>query len=183
MPVLISFLRGVNVGGHAIIKMALLRELYVSLKFSDPQTYLQSGNIIFLSEGRNLKLVSAHLQSAIHKQFGCCPEVILRSRSDLRGIVANNPFSARPNIEPGKLLVSFLAGKPASDAQKALAALAVGPEELHLVGRELYIYFPNGVGKSKLPWPRLDKILQTPTTARNWNSVTKILEMADRYPA
>jgi uncharacterized protein (DUF1697 family) len=61
-----------------------------------------------------------------------------------------------------------------------LAALAIQPEELHLVGRELFIYFPNGQGKSKLPWARVDKALQTPGTGRNWNTVTKVLEIAER---
>lgn len=182
MPILISFLRGINVGGHAIIKMDALRSLYVSLKLSDPQTYVQSGNVIFRTEERNLNLISDRIQRAIQKTFGCCPEVILRSRTDLHGVIARNPFSGRSDIEPGKLLISFLAGKPPAGAQKVLAPLAVGREELHLVGRELYVYFPNGAGKSKLPWSRLDKVLQSPATARNWNSVTKILEIADRYP-
>lgn len=182
MPVLISFLRGINVGGHSIIKMDQLRKLYLSLKLSDPQTYVQSGNVIFQTEERDLKRVGAQIQSAIQKQFGCCPAVILRSRAQLRAVVARNPFFGRPNIDPAKLLVSFLAGKPAANAQTALSSIAIGPEELHLIGHELYIYFPDGAGKSKLPWSRLDKLLQTTGTARNWNSVNKILELAGRFP-
>jgi uncharacterized protein (DUF1697 family) len=180
MPVLISFLRGVNVGGHAKIKMEALRELYVSLKFQDPQTYVQSGNVIFETSERALAVVATRIQQAIEKKFACRPEVIVRTLSDLRAVVSNNPFAKRAGIEPSKLLVSFLAVNPAKDAQKNLGLLAIQPEELHLIGRELFIYFPNGVGKSKLPWTRLDKALQTPGTCRNWNSVTKILQLAER---
>jgi uncharacterized protein (DUF1697 family) len=180
MPVLLAFLRAVNVGGHAKIKMDALRELFLSLKFAEPQTYVQSGNVIFKSSERDLVGVAKRIQQGIDKKFGCCPEVVLRTPDDLRAVISKNPFRNRSNIEPGKLLVSFLATEPAKDAEKSLAALRIRPEELHLIGRELFIYFPNGQGKSRLPWARVDKALQTAGTGRNWNSVTKILEIAER---
>jgi uncharacterized protein (DUF1697 family) len=180
MPVLLAFLRAVNVGGHAKIKMDALRELFLSLKFAEPQTYVQSGNVIFKSSERDLVGVAQRIQQGMDKKFGCCPEVVLRTSDDLRAVISKNPFRNRSNIEPGKLLVSFLATEPAKDAEKSLAALQIRPEELHLIGRELFIYFPNGQGKSRLPWARVDKALQTAGTGRNWNSVTKILEIAER---
>jgi len=180
MPVVISFLRGVNVGGHAKIKMDALRDLCVSLKFQEPQTFIQSGNVIFKTTERSLVLVAKRLQQAIEKKFACRPEVILRTADELRRVISKNPFKGRVDIEPGKLLVYFLAAEPAKDATKSLAALAIEPEELHLIDRELFIYFPNGQGKSKLSWARVDKALQTTGTGRNWNSVTKILEIAER---
>jgi len=181
MPVLVCFLRGVNVGGHAKIKMDALRSLFVTLKFEEPQTYVQSGNIVFKTSERNLGLVAARIKQAITKKFACSPEIMLRTVTELRAVVSNNPFAKRTNIEPGKLHAFFLAAQPAKNAEENLRQLAIRPEELHLVGRELFIYFPNGVGKSKLPWARLDKALQTPGTGRNWNSVTKVLEMAERF--
>jgi uncharacterized protein (DUF1697 family) len=180
MPVLVAFLRAVNVGGHAKIKMDALREVFVALKFTEPQTYVQSGNVIFKSSERHLVRIAKRIQEGIQKKFGCCPEVVLRTPDDLRAAISKNPFRKRANIEPGKLLVSFLAADPAKDALKNLAALGIQPEELHLIGRELFIYFPNGQGQSKLPWARVDKALQTSGTGRNWNSVTKILEIAER---
>jgi len=173
-------LRGVNVGGHAVIKMDALRNLYLSLKFQDPRTYVQSGNVIFKSGERNQKLIAARIQQAIQKEFACSPEVILRTLPQLRVVVSRNPFAKRANIEPGKLLVSFLASDPVKDAQEKLRVFADYPEELHLVGRELFIYFPYGAGKSKLPWSRMDKVLLTPGTARNWNSVNKMLAIAEQ---
>lgn len=179
MPVLISMLRAVNVGGYAKIKMEALRALYSSLKFENPQTYVQSGNVIFETNERDLATVGKRIQKAIEKKFGCCPEVILRTREELRTVLAKNPFDKRPNIEPGKLLVIFLALDPGDAARQNLLSQKFQPEELHALGRELYIYFPNGAGKSKLPWRRIDKILQTRGTGRNWNSVTKMLELAE----
>jgi uncharacterized protein (DUF1697 family) len=179
MPILIAMLRGINVGGHHIIKMEALRSLFTSLKFENPQTYVQSGNVIFQSPERNLKTVAARVQSAIEKKFACSPEIIIRTVADLRTVVANNPFAKRKDVLPNYLHVSFLAASPAADAVDAIRALNISPEELHLVGRDLYMYFPNGIGKSKLPWVRLDKALATRGTARNWNSVTKMLAMAE----
>jgi len=180
MPVLISMLRGINVGGHNKIKMDALRSLYASLKFEEPQTYVQSGNVIFRTKERDLALVQKRIQLGIERQFGCCPEVMLRTVADLRAVVAENPFARRRDVEPSKLLVLFLAGEAASDARENLRKIETGLEELRLSSRELYIYFPNGVGKSKLPWTRIDKVLNTPATGRNWNSVERVLEIAER---
>jgi uncharacterized protein (DUF1697 family) len=183
MPVLISLLRGVNVGGHAQIKMDALRELYVSLKFEQPQTYVQSGNVIFKTRERDLSCVAKRIQQSIEKKFACCPEVILRTVEELRSIVARNPFVKRRNIEPSKLLVTFLATDPGNEPRENLRKQKFAPEELHIADRELYIYFPNGIGKSKIPWARIDRILQTRGTGRNWNSVTKMLEIAEKMAA
>ncbi len=179
MPVIISMLRGINVGGHNIIKMDALRELYASLEFEDPQTYVQSGNVIFRSSQANLGKIAKRIQEAIEKTFKCRPEIILRTADDLRTVIKKNPFAKRPNIEPARLLVSFLASDPGDQARETLRRQKFSPEEMHIATRELYIYFPNGMGKSKLPWSSLDKILHTPATGRNWNSVNKMLEIAE----
>jgi uncharacterized protein (DUF1697 family) len=177
MPVYISMLRGVNVGGHNLIKMDALRALYASLKLEDAQSYVQSGNVIFRAKKADETSLAKAIQAAIEKQFGFRPEVILRTLSEMRAIVAANPFAERKDVESNKLVVSFLLTTVSSEARKKLADLTAIPEEIHPHGRELYIYFPEGQGKSKLP-PVLDRILKIPATARNWNSVTKLLEMA-----
>jgi uncharacterized protein (DUF1697 family) len=180
MPVLISMLRGVNVGSHNRIKMDALRALYVSLNLKDPRTYVQSGNVIFRTKETNAARLANKIQSAIGRESGFSPQVILRTREEFRRAIAANPFAGRQGINPGKLLVTFLASEPSAEARAELLALKPNPEELYLVGRELYIYFPNGAGRSKLPWSSLDKKLGTAGTARNWNSVTKMLEIADK---
>ena len=179
MPVYISMLRGVNVGGHNLIKMDALRELYTSLKLENPQSYVQSGNVVFRTKKTDETALARAIQSAIEKTFGFRPEIILRSSAELRNVIAANPFAQRAGIEPNKLNVGFLLTKPSPETSKKLETLTNKPEELHLVGRELYIYFPDGMGRSKLP-PLLDRLLKIPTTVRNWNSVTKLAEIANR---
>lgn len=176
MPVYVSMLRAVNVGGHAPIKMDALRELYRSLGFEDPTTYLQSGNVIFRTKSANESTLSKKIGAAIAKKFGVQPEVILRSVGEMEDVVAANPFAKRKDVDPAKLHVSFYVSAPDGEHREKIAAIKC-PEELHLVGRELYIYFPDGAGRSKLP-PILARTVKIPTTARNWNSVTKMLEIA-----
>jgi uncharacterized protein (DUF1697 family) len=179
MPVLISMLRGVNLGAHNRIKMDALRGLYESLKLEDPRTYVQSGNVIFRSKEKNQAQLEKKIQDAIEKKFGFRPEVILRTTDELRKAIAASPFAKRTELEPGKILVTFLAGEPGPDAHANLARLKEHPEELHLKGREMYIYFPDGAGKSKLPWSQVERLLKVTGTARNWNSVTNMLAMAE----
>jgi uncharacterized protein (DUF1697 family) len=183
MPVLVAMLRGVNLGPHNRIKMDALRDLCGSLDLLDVQTYVQSGNIVFRTKERNLSSLAKKIRSGIEKKFGFSPEVILRSTSDLREVISRNPFAKMKDIEPGKLLVDFLSSEPSPEACTSVRAIKTDPEKLHIDGREMYIYFPNGAGRSKLSWPALEKILKTPGTARNWNSVTKLLAMAEGLEA
>ena len=183
MPVMISLLRGVNVGGHNQIKMEALRSLYSSLKLQNAQTYVQSGNVVFGATDRGLARLANRIEEAIEDKFGFRPDVILRSVAELRAVVAANPFAKRRDIHPGKLLVTFLAAEPRPEGFAAVRKLKTDPEELHLRAREAYIYFPNGAGRSKFPWANLGKLLGVPATARNWNTVLKLLELAESMDA
>jgi uncharacterized protein (DUF1697 family) len=183
MAVIISMLRGVNVGGHNKIKMDALRALYESLRLRGAQSYVQSGNVIFRTEERDLARLTKRIEGGIEEKFGFRPEVILRTATELRNVIAKNPFAKRNGIEPHKLLVTFLASDPGREAREKVLQIKCHPEELRIDGRELYIYFPNGIGGSKLSWAALGKTLKTPGTGRNWNSVTKMLEMAERSEA
>ena len=181
MPVLISMLRGVNLVRHNRIKMDALRALYASLKLEDPRTYVQSGNVIFRTKEKekHLTQLAKKIQDAIAREFGFSPDVILRTPEEFKRAIAANPFAGRQGLDPARLLVTFLASEPSAEGRAKLLALKPNPEELHLVGREIYIYFPNGAGRSKLQWSALEKKLGTPGTARNWNSVTNMLEIAE----
>jgi len=179
MPVLISMLRGVNLGPHNRIKMEALRALYESLKFEDPRTYVQSGNVVFRTKEKNSPELAKKIQGAIARKCGCSPDVILRTPDELRKTVAANPFPDQTETEPGKVLVTFLAASPPREVEANLDKFKDFPEKLHLRGQELYIYFPNGAGRSKLPWSAVDKLLKVTGTARNWNSVLALLEMAE----
>jgi uncharacterized protein (DUF1697 family) len=180
MTVIISMLRGVNVGGHNKIKMEALRALYESMRLRDAQTYVQSGNVIFRTDERDLARLARRIEDGIERKFGFRSDVILRTAAEMKEVIAKNPFAKRRGIEPGKLLVSFLASDPGEEGREKIRQMKCDPEEMRVEGREIYIYFPNGAGRSKLNWAGLGKMLKTPATGRNWNSVTKMLEMAER---
>jgi len=178
VPVLISLLRGVNIGGHHKIKMDALRRIYESLKLESVQTCLQSGNVIFQTENQNLAGLSKAIEAAIERKLGFRPNVIVRTVSELRSIIARNPFAKRSGIEPGKLVVTFLGAEPNAKARTQLLAMDIAPEELQVFGREFYIYFPNGQARMRLSWPRVEKIIGPAFTSRNWKTVTRLLELA-----
>jgi len=183
MAVVISLLRGVNVGGHHMIKMDALRTLYESLGLRGAQTYLQSGNVVFKTQERDLVRLSKKIEDGIERTFGFRPAVIVRTPSELRSVIARNPFAKRRGIEPNRLLVTFLAGVPSPEARDKALNLKTDPEELRLDGRAFYIYFPSGMARPKVSWVSIEKMLQTPGTGRNWNTVTKLLEIAEKLEA
>jgi uncharacterized protein (DUF1697 family) len=183
MPAVISLLRGVNVGGHHKIKMEELRELYESLGLRRAQTYVQSGNVVFRTDARVFTRLSSRIADALEQRFAFRPGVILRTAADLRSVIAANPFASRRDLDPRRLLVQFLAGEPPADARERILRIESEPEELRLAGRELYIYYPNGMARPKVAWTVIERILQTPCTGRNWNTVRKLLEMAESLDA
>ena len=183
MAVVVSMLRGVNLGPHNRVKMDELRALYESLKLREPQTYVHSGNVIFKTDERDLIKLTKRIEGAIEKRFGFQSDVVFRSTAELRDAIARNPFTKRRGIEPSKLLVTFLAGDPGEEARVAVRAIKCAPDELFIDGREVYIHFPNGAGRPTLSWAAIPKMLKVSGTARNWNSVTKMLEIAEKMEA
>jgi uncharacterized protein (DUF1697 family) len=178
MTTIIALLRGVNVGGHNMIKMDVLRALCESLGHCDVQTYVQSGNVVFRTKERDAAKLATKIEDSIEKKHGFRPDVIVRTTTEMREVVAKNPFAKRKDIEPGKLIVTFLADEPSAETKNAVLALKPDPEELRVNGRELYIYFPDGSGRSKFV-PVLSKVMKNSGTGRNWNTVVTLLEMAE----
>ena|SRR5436190_5852711 len=178
MPAIVSMLRGVNLAGHHKIKMDELRILCETLGLEEPKTFIQSGNVVFGSEEQNLSRLAKRMEDAIERKLGFRPEVILRTASEIREVIRKNPFAKRRGIEPGKLLVMFLATNLSDEIQEKLQKIETNPEEIRVAARELYIYFPDGQGRSKLT-PVLGRILKNTGTGRNWNTVMKLLAMAE----
>ncbi|MBY5718488.1 DUF1697 domain-containing protein [Rhizobium leguminosarum] len=167
MPVYCTLLRAVNVGGTGSLPMAELKAICEGLGFSDVKTYIQSGNVLFRADEAE-KAVEERLDEAIDKKLGKRQGVMVRSRKELDGIVADAPF---PDAKPNFLLVYFLPEKPPGDALEKM--VAPDGEEAKLAGREIYVHYPNGSGRSKLKLPALK-----PGTSRNLNTVRKLAEMA-----
>ena len=178
MPIFVSMLKGINVGPHHRIKMDDLRQVYASLQFKNPRTFIQSGNVIFQTREKNPIKLSKQIQDALEARFGFRPEVVNRTLEEMKTALAANPFAKRKDIEPDKLLITFLSSAPPPGARHTLDSLKHHPEEIHPIGRELYIYFPNGAGKTKLPWSQMERLLKVTGTARNLNSVEKMIALA-----
>ena len=178
--VLICLLRGVNVGGHHKIRMEELRALFAEpLGYQNPRTFIQSGNVVFeVRGGKKEVAITDEIEKAIEARFGFHSDVILRSPSEMAGVIERNPFVGRPALDPSRLVVTFLSRIPDADARVRLEFVDPAGEELYLIGRELYMYFRDGQGKTKLSLPKVARALGEAGTARNWNSVLKLEEMA-----
>jgi len=176
MPVCVSLLRAVNVGGRSI-KMDALRAIHESLGLSEVQTLLQSGNVVFATKDNDRARLAKAIEDAIETECGFRSAVMLRDAAALRKIVKENPFPAEAETDPGHLVVMFLAAKPDKGAR--IAAAYSGPEEIRIEGDNAYLTYPNGIGKSKLTNALLEKHLGVAGTARNWNTVTKLLALAE----
>ena len=168
-------LRAVNVGGHNKIKMDELRELCESLGFGEPRTFIQSGNVIFRAKEKSLAAIGAKLEAGIEGRFGFRPDAILRTAATLEAAMAASPFAGR---DPAKSHITFLKSDPGDRARAQAMAIKIDPEEMHAIGSELHTYYPLGQGKSKFPAAAVQKAIGVPGTARNLNSVAKMLEMA-----
>lgn len=176
MTVYISMLRAVNVGGTSRIKMDALRRLYEALGFKDVHTLLQSGNVVFRSSLEDREQLAKRIMQEIERKLALQVEVIVRTLAEVASIVERQPVLAARS-DPSKLLVMFLARVPPATAQAALAKWHQGPEMLEMRGPEIYLYYPNGVGRSKLSGAVIESHLGVSGTARNWNTLIKLIEV------
>ncbi|HLN60655.1 MAG TPA: DUF1697 domain-containing protein [Symbiobacteriaceae bacterium] len=178
MTTYIALLRGINVGGHNIIKMADLRTMLERMGLGFVQTYIQSGNVVFQSEEAEEPLRRA-MEEEIKRVFGFDVPVALRTAAELRAILARCPYPAE-NLLPGEsLLVSLLAAAPSPEGVDRLGAVSHEPDEFRLLGRELYLLCRQPIHKSKLTNQFFEKKLGVPVTARNWQTMTKLAALAD----
>lgn len=175
----IALLRGINVGSHKRIAMAELRELLAELGYGGVRTLLQSGNVVMSAEAQPAELAS-ELEREIAGRFSVQTPVVVRTREELAAVVALNPLRDVAD-DPKRYQVSFLSAEPAPEAVRAIAAVDVEPERLVHVGREIYAWHPDGIHTSPLAKLLTDKRLGVVATARNWNTTTKLLEMASEH--
>jgi uncharacterized protein (DUF1697 family) len=173
----VSLFRGINVGGHKGVGMAELKDVYESLGFKDVATYIQSGNVVFSSDDADAALLRRQIEDSFEKKFGFHAEVFVRTSAQLRDIIENNPFQGQQGKESKWVVVMFLAAHPDDTAQKDLLNTYAGPEEIFITGKEMYIYYPEGIGRSKLSHGLIEKKLKTFGTARNWNTILQLQKM------
>ncbi len=181
MPIYVSMLRGINVGGHKQVKMDKLRASLEALGLEQVKTYIQSGNVVFKSPKTSPPTLSKKLEERILKDFGFSVSVISRTADEIENTIANNPFLKQPGIDPEKLHVAFLSEPPAAAALKKLAELTLAPDQSRCRGNEVYLYFPNGVSGSSLWKHPLDRVLSVEATMRNWKTVNALRRMCRDY--
>lgn len=178
MKSFIGLLRGINVGGHNKIPMPELRALCAELGWSNIQTYIQSGNVVFSAAGKPAAL-EAELQRAIEELFGFSISTVVRAATDWPAYVKTNPFLKACEKESHLVMLCLSRVPPDANAVSGLRKRADNGERIAHVGDALWIHFAGGVARSKLSPSLLDRLVGSPVTARNWLTVLKLNEMAN----
>ncbi|MFD2206077.1 DUF1697 domain-containing protein [Kiloniella antarctica] len=178
MPLQIALLRAINVGGRNKMPMAELKSLCLELGLSQPQTYLQTGNLLFEADWD--EALKVKFLEGLEAQFGFCPTVVFDHAGLLGQTITDNPFGEISQNAPNHLLVYFLDRVPTAGNIESLQAgiMIMGGEKIVLVEDRLYVsYHPNGIGRSKLTVGVIEKYLGVEATGRNWNTILKLQEL------
>jgi uncharacterized protein (DUF1697 family) len=176
----IALIRGINVGPSKRVPMAALREMLSGLGYDDVRTHLNSGNAVF-SSGDSPGAVTKAVEMGLAGELKVPAQVVVRSRDQLVAAMAADPLKTVGD-DGSKHFLGFLAAKPDKAKVADIAELAdaddVAPDEVRLVGDHLYLWCPNGILKATFSKVNWDKRLGTAVTMRNWNTVTKLAEIA-----
>ena len=179
MTTYVALLRAVNLAGINKVSMGDLREVCGGLGLDEVRTLLQSGNIVFRSSTSSSEKLERLLQDAAAKKLNVSTEFFVRTAAEWKAIVAANPFPAEAKSDPGRLVMMALKDAPARGAVTALQSAIKGREVVRAKGREAFITYPDGQGRSRLTIALIEKHLGTRGTARNWNTVLKLAAITD----
>ena len=180
MPAFVAMLRGINVGGHNTIKMDRLVSLCHSLGFQSVKTYVQSGNIVFLAARESPEVLSKRISGTVSRTLGSDVPVIVRTSKEMGKVILDNPFLKEKGIDLSKLHVTFFSETVQEGSLGKLDALATGPDRLHPGHHEIYLYCPDGYGRTKLSNVAIEKALSVRATTRNWKTTCTLSEMASQ---
>jgi uncharacterized protein (DUF1697 family) len=175
MDTYIALFRGINVGGKNIIPMIELVDVFKSLGLSNIKTYIQSGNVVFQCTNINRVELLQRICAAIEKHCSVVIQVLILDVNELANAIALNPFP-EAKAEPNTLHFFFLSSLPAKPNLETLESVKKDSEQFRLIDKVFYLYTPEGVGRSKLAM-KVEKALGVAVTARNWRTVSKIMEM------
>jgi uncharacterized protein (DUF1697 family) len=178
MTTFVALLRGVNIGGHNRVAMAELRRLCERIGLEDVRTLLQSGNVVFRSDERDAGKLETRLELETAKRLGVKPAYFLRTADEWASLVKRNPFREEAVRDPARLIAVLMREAPKPSAIAALRAAIPGREQVDARGgREAYFFYPDGMGRSKLTPALVERHLGGSGTARNWNTVLKLLAL------
>lgn len=173
----LALLRGINVGGKNILPMKDLAKMFADAGCTNVRTYIQSGNVIFQTPAGAPKIAET-ITTKIENRYGYRVPLVLRTSEQLLKTIGGNPF-LKAGAHEKTLYVYFLAHSPNTAAIAALDPARSAPDAFHVLGQEIYLHLPNGMGRSKLTNAYFDSKLSTTCTARNWATVLKLAEMME----
>jgi uncharacterized protein (DUF1697 family) len=177
METYIALLRGINVSGQKMIKMEELKKVLAELNFDSIRTYIQSGNIVFETEKTDSSHLEKKICEIIQKHFGFNVPVVIRSRPELEIIHKNNPFLGKRNEVADKLHVTFFPEEPDPDQWKKIEENSFLPDEFISSGKEVYLFCPDGYGRTKLTNQFFENKLKLTATTRNWKTIETLLKL------
>ncbi len=181
MQTYIAILRGINVGAQKKVLMADLKVVLNKLKLQDVTTYIQSGNVVFKSDEKlSNEEFAAKIEKAILKHFKFDVPVLVRNATELKKVIAANPFLKNKNIDLAKLHVTFLSAVPEKSLTDEIKKFSLPSDEFVINGKEVYLLTPEGYGVTKLSNSFFEKKLKVTATTRNWKTVNTLLEMAEK---
>lgn len=173
----LALLRGINVSGHNMIKMDALKTTLEAVGFINVETYIQSGNVFAETEEESAFGVGFKIKQEIFKTFGHDVPTIVIGKNDLEMCFKNNPFLKQKDVDTKKLYVAFISKELSSSAINELKISQFKPDEAVIDGNKIFIKYDVGAGKTRLDQKYIEKKLNVTATIRNWNTVTKLLEM------
>jgi uncharacterized protein (DUF1697 family) len=181
MQTLISLLRGINMAGHNSIKMSDLSNLYKDLGFTYVETYIQSGNVIFCyGENEQVPTISNRIEKAILERFDLNIPVMIRTVQEMKDLSSSNYFLSEEDFDPAKMAVIFLHEKCKESQIKKVADVNYPPDRFFISGSEIFIYCPDGFGRTKIYTNFFEKKMGVIGTGRNWKTITTLLDIAQK---
>lgn len=176
MQTWIALFRGINVGGHHKLPMAELRAELESIGLRDARTYIQSGNVVFEASGRERVALADEISDLVERNHGFTARVLILDARKLGAAMEDNPFPGAVD-EPKNLHLFFLESAPGSPDLAKIEEIKADSEQFELIDRVFYLHTPDGLGTSRLA-SSVERYLGVAATARNWRTVTKILDLA-----
>jgi uncharacterized protein (DUF1697 family) len=170
----VALLRAVNLASHNRVTMADLCAMLGDLKLTGARSLLQSGNVVFEAGSAAPQVLERKLEAEAGRRLGLATDFFVRSAKEWSAVLAANPFPAEAKRDPGHLLVFALKDAPGRAQARALDEAITGREIARVVGRQAYIVYPDGVGRSRLTIALIERKLGTRATGRNWNTATKL---------
>jgi len=178
MTTYISMLRGINVGGHKKIKMDTLKQLYVELGYTNVQTYIQSGNVIFQTQDIDAVNLAKSIAKQILEITGLEVPVLVLELDEMKRIVENNPFNLDSTKNTASFHITFLSAIPDTTSVEKLKSTDYGEDHFELLDKAIYVYCPTGYGTTKLTNTFFENKLKVTATSRNWKTVNELVRLA-----